>query len=277
MALDFELTAFKQGMEIKRYSPSTIQIYLSTVKMVLESLQYHENGFREKEFRTWLLNRVHKDHISQSHQKHLLACLRLFFRIVHHRDYDLSDLYPTRKEHRLPTVLSQQEVKQILGNTQNLKHKSILTAIYACGLRLSELLHLKITDIDSMRMILRIRQGKGKKDREVILSPNLLELLRNYWKKYRPTEWLFEGQKGGPYSARSVQAIFKEALSRANISKPATVHTLRHSFATHLVETGTDIRWVQDLLGHNSIKTTQIYTHLTDSAKRRIKSPLDLL
>lgn len=160
---------------------------------------------------------------------------------------------------------------------QNLKHKTIITAIYSAGLRISEAVNLKVNDIDSGRMVIRISGAKGYKDREVMLSEKLLVLLRAYYKKYKPTDWLFEGQKGGKYSTTSIQKVFKRALLKAKIPKNATVHTLRHSFATHLLENGTDIKFIQEFLGHNSIKTTQIYTHLSNSSKSTIKSPLDSL
>lgn len=165
----------------------------------------------------------------------------------------------------------------MLDACENIKHKAILTTIYSCGLRLSELVNLQIKDIDSMQMTVTIRQGKGNRDRVVVLSEKLLFLLRDYFVEHKPQEYLFEGKSGGKYSERSVQQVLKQTLTKANINKEGSVHTLRHSYATHLIEQGTDIRFVQELLGHKSIKTTLIYTHLTDAAKRKIKSPLDNL
>ncbi len=152
-----------------------------------------------------------------------------------------------------------------------------LLYLYSAGLRLGEVIELKVKDIDSKRMVIRITTAKGKKDRYVMLSNKLLSLLRDYYKEYRPKDYLFEGQKGDKYSARSIQAILKQALKKAKVTKKASVHTLRHSFATHLLESGTDIRIIQQLLGHNSIKTTQIYTQVSISKITEIKSPLDLL
>lgn len=165
----------------------------------------------------------------------------------------------------------------MLNSIQNIKHKAILLLIYSAGLRLSEVIEMKLTDIDSKRMLIRIAQSKGKKDRYIMLSNKLLIILREYYKEYRPKEYLFEGQKGGKYSARSVQAIFKEALIKSNINKKASVHILRHSFATHLLEAGTDIRMIQQLLGHCSIKTTQIYTQVSSSNIAKVISPYDSL
>jgi site-specific recombinase XerD len=161
--------------------------------------------------------------------------------------------------------------------TTNQKHKCIIKLLYGCGLRLSELLNLKITDIDSGNMVVHIQNSKGNKDRVVMLSNQLLQDLREYFLVYKPKEYLIEGQGGGIYSEKSVQNVVKDAAKRAGIKKQVTPHVLRHSFATHLLENGTDIRYIQQLLGHSSIKTTEIYTHITDISKSKIKSPLDYL
>ncbi len=182
-----------------------------------------------------------------------------------------------RSEKKLPTVLSEQEVGNLLNATENLKHKTILMLCYSAGLRLSELINMKIKDIDSSRMQVRIKQAKGKKDRYSLLSVKLLQVLREYFKKYKPKEWLFEGATGGLYSARSIQLIMHDATLKAGITKKVSVHTLRHSFATHLLENGTDLRYIQSLLGHESSKTTEVYTHITTKGFDQIKSPLDKL
>ena len=172
-------------------------------------------------------------------------------------------------------MLSKLEVKQIINCTNNLKHKTILSTIYSAGLRLSETINLKIADIDSERKLIYVRGGKGKKDRTTILSKELLPMLREYYKGYKPKVWLFEGLENGRYSKRSVQNIFKKSLQKSKISKIATVHSLRHSFATHLLEQGDDLRYIQKILGHRSSKTTEIYTHVTSVGLNKIKSPLD--
>jgi len=159
----------------------------------------------------------------------------------------------------------------------NLKHKCIISLAYSAGLRLGEVINLKLLDIDSKRNYIIVRQGKGKKDRYSLLSARVLELLRIYFKAYQPKEFLFEGQFGGPYSATSIHNILKAAVEKAGIKKRVTVHTLRHSFATHLLERGTDIRYIQELLGHQSSRTTEIYTHMTQKGLGKIKSPLDNL
>ena len=174
-------------------------------------------------------------------------------------------------------MLSEEEISSILKVTTNLKHKAILMTIYSAGLRISEAIKLKIKDIDSDRMQIRVEQSKGKKDRYTILSAKLLLVLREYFKEYIPKDYLFEGQKGEQYSDRSIQLILKDACAKAKITKKASVHTLRHSFATHLLEHGTDLRYIQSLLGQERSKTTEIYTHVTTKGFDQIKSPLDKL
>lgn len=182
-----------------------------------------------------------------------------------------------RKEKMLPEVLSEEEVVQLLNATENIKHKAILMTIYSAGLRISELINLQIKDIDSKRMQIRVEQAKGKKDRYTLLGKKTLEALRKYVSEYKPKEWLFEGRNAEKYSATSIKSILRESLVKVGIKKHITVHTLRHSFATHLLEGGTDIRYIQSLLGHSSGKTTEIYTHITTKGFDQIKSPLDKL
>jgi site-specific recombinase XerD len=178
---------------------------------------------------------------------------------------------------QLPIVLDREEVESLFAATKNLKHRAILMLIYSSGLRLTEAAHLKVTDIDSKRMLVRIKQGKGRKDRYTILSKAALEVLREYWEQYRPKEWLFEGGlPGRPLTGRSIQRILIKAKDIAKIKKPATVHTLRHSFATHLLEAGTDLYHIHLLLGHRSLNTTTIYLHVSRKELIRIVSPLDL-
>jgi integrase/recombinase XerD len=182
------------------------------------------------------------------------------------------------KEKTLPSVLSTEEVVEILKQTDNIKHKAILMTIYSAGLRISEAINLRIKDIDSDRMQIRVEQGKGRVDRYTLLSEKTVLILRQYFKQYRPSIWLFEGvKKGEQYSTRSIQSIFQSAVQKAGITKDVSVHTLRHSFATHLLENGTDLRYIQNLLGHANSKTTEVYTHITTKGFEQIKSPLDKL
>ncbi len=192
-----------------------------------------------------------------------------------HRQFHLTNSCIARYPMRLPEVLSIEEVTQILRVTGNLKHRAILTTIYLAGLRLNELADLKIADIDSKRMQIKVCQGKGKKDRVTLLSPCLLHILRQYFKAQKPKSWLFEGASGEQYSDRSVQNILKHSLAKTKNTKRATIHTLRHSFATHLLEQGIDLRYIQSLLGHTNSKTTEIYAHVT--TKGVVKSPFDSL
>lgn len=185
----------------------------------------------------------------------MVNAVKLFFQTVQDRRLDIEKIHRPKKSKTLPNVLSKEEVKAILEVHGNIKHRAMLSLIYACGLRRGELLHMKISDIDSKRNIVIIRQSKGKKDRIVPLSQKILEMLRDYFRAYKPMYWLFEGQTGEQYSEKSLQSVLKQALKKAGIRKPATLHWLRHSYATHLLENGTDLRYIQELLGHNSSKT----------------------
>ncbi|NMB38540.1 MAG: tyrosine-type recombinase/integrase [Firmicutes bacterium] len=183
-----------------------------------------------------------------------------------------------KKITRLPRVLSEREVAKLIGALTNLKHRTIMTVLYSAGLRVGEVVRLKAGDIDSSRMLILVSSGKGRKDRFSILSPVTLETLRQYYRVYRPQKWLFPGAKPGSHiTERTVQKVFVQAKDKAGIHKQATVHSLRHSFATHLLEAGTDLRYIQELLGPQSSKTTEIYTRVTSHDLRRIQSPLDRL
>jgi site-specific recombinase XerD len=180
-----------------------------------------------------------------------------------------------RKEHKLPKVISKEEVIAIIENTNNIKHRCIVEVLYSGGLRRSELINLKIKDIDSKRMVIRIEDAKGNKDKFTILSETLLKDLRKYFIEWKPKNYLFEGTANEKYTASSVAKIISKASLRAKIQQKVTPHMLRHSFATHLLENGTDLRYIQSLLGHSSTKTTEIYTHVATNIFRKIKNPLD--
>ena len=198
------------------------------------------------------------------------------FRIVQDKTIDIDKIHRPKKAKTLPNVLSKEEVKKMLEAPVNTKHKMMLCLIYSCGLRCGGLLALKPVHIDSKRNVLLIKNAKGQKDRIVPLSPKILEMLREYYKTYQLSVFLFEGQiKGNPYDARSLQQVLKQSLKRAGIQKPVTLHWLRHSYATHLLESGTDLRYIQGLLGHSSSKTTEIYTHVSTKSLQQIKSPFD--
>ena len=221
-------------------------------------------------------NYILKNNLSSSFQNQIVNAIKLYFRIVRETSIEIEKVHRPKREKVLPNVLSKEEVKRILLAHNNFKHKTMLSLIYSCGLRCGELLALQPVHIDSKRNIVLLKNSKGKKDRIVPLSPKILEMLREYYKLYKPKVFLFEGQtEGKPYDDRSLQQVLKQALKKANITKPVTLHWLRHSYATHLLESGTDLRYIQELLGHNSSKTTEIYTHVSTKNIQQIKSPFD--
>ncbi|MEG1022312.1 MAG: tyrosine-type recombinase/integrase [Myroides sp.] len=276
--MDKKIALFVQLLQVKRYSTSSIETYVNAFRQFLTHfINADVDLLNKKQIEHYINFMVTDRKISVSYQKQLVAAIKFWYQDVLGKKMQLDYLYPDRGEFKIPVVFSQAEVKLILENSENLKHKAILATVYSCGLRVSELTNLKITDIDSNTMTVTIRQSKGNRDRVVVLAEKLLVLLREYFKEYKPKDYLFEGRANGRYSERSVQQILKQILTKLKISKQGSVHSLRHSYATHLIEQGTDVRFVKDLLGHKSIKTTLIYTHLTDPAKRKIKSPLDNL
>lgn len=231
----------------------------------------------DEHIRQYLLYLVNVKKVSGSYQNQAVNAVKFYYEKVLGRPPKTYYLDLPRREHRLPLVLSEEEVAAILKKTDNIKHQAILSLIYSAGLRLGELLNLRIADIDIDREIVIIRNGKGNKDRTSLLSPKVLAMLKEYRRQYRPITWLFEGQPGEKYGRRSVQMIFQYALEKTGIKKKASIHTLRHSFATHLLEHGTSIRYIQELLGHRSVKTTEIYTHITRKGMDKIISPFDRL
>ena len=265
-------------LENRRYSESSIKSYCQAFR----EFMYHFSArnledITADEIKDFLNLKIRRDNISISYQNQLINAIKFYYEKVLNGERKLYMLDRPRKERRLPTVLSEEEVSQILKQISNLKHRAMLYLIYSAGLRMGELINLKITDILSDRKMILIRSGKGRKDRTTLLSDRVLPLLRLYYKAYLPKEYLFEGMDGGRYSSRSVQNVLKQAMARAGIRKKATIHTLRHSFATHLLEQGVDLRYIQTLLGHQSSKTTEIYTHVSTKALSNIKSPLDHL
>lgn len=270
------LEDFVQLLKIKRYSYNTISAYRNAIK---KFIVFH-NGINlenltKKDIELFINKQVINEGVSQSYQKQMVGAIKFLYNDLLRKNYDLFYLYPKRREHKLPEILSKTEIQLLISSFTNIKHKAIISTIYSAGLRLEECLNLKVIDIDSENNIIRVRSGKGNKDRNVLLSDKLIRILRNYYKIYRPTEYLFEGQNGGKYSASSVQSIMRTALKKNNIKKHATPHTLRHSFASHLLESGTDIRIIQEILGHNDIRTTQIYTHISSVNIKSVKSPFD--
>lgn len=259
-----------------RYSDRTIKNYKSHFEELINHYPTHEiDTIDERMIIAFCQFLVIERKVSSSYQNSAINAIKFYYERVLGGQRKFYSLNRPNKEKSLPNVLSLEEVTNILKVTTNVKHNAILTTIYSAGLRVGEAINLKIKDIDSNRMQIRVEQSKGKKDRYTLLSPKTLAILRNYVKTYHPHEYLFEGIEGGQYSVRSIQAFFAEACKKACITKKVSVHTLRHSFATHLLEKGTDLRYIQMLLGHESSKTTEIYTHMTTKGFDQIVSPFD--
>lgn len=273
----FHLQKFKNHLQSKRYSENTIRTYSDALRSFLV---FHNQksliDINNDDVILYNNEYILKNKLSGSYQNQIVNAIKLYFKTIQQKNLDIEKVHRPRREKLLPNVLSKEEIKAILEAHNNIKHKAMLSMIYSCGLRRSELLNLKPANIDSKRNIVIIKQSKGKKDRITPLSPKILDLLREYYKLYKPTKYLFEGQTSGTvYSEQSLQSVLKQALQKANIKKPVTLHWLRHSYATHLLESGTDLRYIQELLGHNSSKTTEIYTHVSTKSLQQIKSPFD--
>lgn len=272
------LKRMEEHLQLKNYSKNTIKDYVSNFKSFI--LYYHQRDPRDIQYDDiyhYLLYLVNKRKVSVSCQNQAINAIKYFYEKLEKRERATYYMERPKKPWLLPSVLSEAEVGSILSGTENIKHRAILATIYSAGLRRSELINLKVTDILYDRKQLLIRGGKGKKDRVSLLSQKLTELLAGYFERYKPGTWLFEGPGGAQYSAGSMQKIFRRACEKAGIHRKVSLHALRHSFATHLLEKGTDIRYIQALLGHESIKTTQRYTHITQNGMDHLKSPLDNL
>lgn len=271
------MNQFARWMEHRRYSDSTINSYIDTLSIFLR-FHYPKNPAKilPVDFISFVNEYILPNKLSYTFQNQLINSAKLFFREIVKSPMDVETLARPRREHKLPNVLSKQEVKAILSAPTNLKHRAILSLIYACGLRRCELLNLTLENVDSSRGFLIIIQSKGKKDRLIPISQKIINMLREYYIAYKPKVWLFEGHpKGTQYSETSLAKLLKKSCQAAKITRPVTLHWLRHSYATHLLEAGTDLRYIQELLGHNSSKTTEIYTHVSDNSLKKIKSPFD--
>ena len=270
------IQTFIRYLNSKRYSSNTIKVYSDSMSTFLRYFSMKDiTAISNDDLIDFNNNYILKNNFSSSFQNQVVNAVKLYFSAIQHKKIDVELIHRPRREKVLPNVLSKEEIKAILDAPYNLKHRAMLAMIYSCGLRRGELLSLTKFDIDSKRMVVIIRMAKGKKDRIVPLSPKILSLLRDYYKSYNPKEFLFEGQGGGKYSEKSLENVFKQSLLKANNKKPVTLHWLRHSYATHLLESGTDLRYIQDLLGHKSSKTTEIYTHVSTKNIQNIRSPFD--
>ncbi len=272
------LAAMQRKLEIARYSTNTIDTYLNATKLFFQHYpKKNPKDISAADIEAYQHELASTRKVSNSYLNQVVNAVRYYYKDVLGDAYRVKFIERPRGERKLPKVLSEQEVAAILKAPTNLKHRCILMLIYSAGLRLGELIALERTDIIPERKQVLIRGGKGGKDRVSLLSERLLKLLDEYLVAYTPRHFLFEGPNGARYSDTSVQQIFKHAKQKAGITAPATVHTLRHSFATHLLENGTDLRYIQTLLGHSSSKTTEIYTHVSTKAIGKIRSPLDNL
>jgi integrase/recombinase XerD len=263
-------------LQLRGLTPKTQKIYLREVSKYAKHFNKSPEELGEKELREYLLYLLNERKLSEGTYRFYYSGLKFLYKHTLKREWIVEKIKCPKRKKTLPVVLDLSEVKALLSVVENLKHRAILTLTYTAGLRISETARLKITDIDSKRMMVWVQQGKGGKDRYTILSQTALECLRQYWRKYHPKEWLFEGQKEGTHICISaIRQIFLDAKKRAGITKPASPHTLRHSFATHLIEAGTSLHHVQLLLGHCCPTTTTVYLHVSRTNLSQVTSPLD--
>ncbi len=270
-----QLKEVERYMESRRYAPASIKSYMGMLKrFILDTGLTDFQLLKEDDIRQYNIRLVRDQKVSFSHQNQWVNAVKVMLHVVR-TSIDLGVIERPIRRQKLPLVLSRNEVADLIMCTKNLKHRFLLSFLYGTGLRIGELINLKISDIDGDRKMVFVRAGKGLKDRMVPVGDGLLHQAREYYKAYQPKVYLIEGQDGGQYTARSAQQVMKQALSRAGIQKEATLHTLRHSFATHTMESGTDIRYIQAILGHSNPKTTMIYTHVSEAAMGRIRSPIE--
>jgi integrase/recombinase XerD len=267
-----------EELQRRNYSSRTIRLYLRHVAEFAKHFHRSPDQLGAEDIRQYQLFLIQEKKLAWSSYNQIVCALRFFYAKTLKRVFLLQEIPFPRMEQRLPTILSREEVARILTVPPHLKTRAMLMTIYAAGLRRSEVAHLRVNDIDSARMTITVRQGKGQKDRLVMLSPLLLQTLRQYWRHNKPKQWLFPGENPDqPISDNDIFGVFHNAVRRAGITKKVSPHSLRHSFATHLLESGTDLRTIQILLGHRSLKTTARYLHVSQQHVRATASPLDAL
>ncbi|MCU0450993.1 MAG: site-specific integrase [Bernardetiaceae bacterium] len=272
------LQRFIETLQLKAYSPSTIRTYRNEFAQLLALLKgVPVDTLNAERLRSYFLYCTNELKLAENTLHSRINAVKFYFEQVLGREKFFFDIPRPQKPSILPKAISPRDVKKLFEVTTNPKHNLMLKLCYGMGLRVSEIVNLKVTDIDSGSMQVLIARSKGKKDRYVNLPETILDQLRTYYKEYRPKIYLFEGQYGSQYSTRSAQAVFKNALKKAKVNKNVGIHSLRHSYATHLLEAGTDIRFIQELLGHHDLKTTMRYTHVGEKNIKNIKSPLDKL
>ena len=271
-----KINQFSRWLRQKRYSDNTVDTYTALIRaFIIFFRKRNLKDITNEDIIAYNHDFIVRNNYSIAYQRQLVSALKQFFLQVEDRKLDINDLEYPRKEIKLPAVFSKAEIRAIIGTIRNIKHRTAISLLYGAGLRISELLNLRIKDIDSDRHILNIHGAKGRKDRMVNLSDKMIEMLRIYYQAYRPKEFVFEGQNGGRYSSNSCRMVLQRAMKAAGIKKDASLHTLRHSYATHLHENGTDIHIIQALLGHKSVRTTEIYTHISNKEITEIRSPFD--
>lgn len=268
-----------EDMLLRNLSPETQRAYIGQISLLARHFRKSPDLLGPDEIRAYQLYMAQEKHLSASSILVAIAAIRFLYKVTLKRDWNVEEVVPTcRKPQKLPIILSQEEVSRFLGAIENLKHRVVLTVCYAAGLRISEAVRLTPRAIDSQRMVIRVEAGKGRKDRYVMLSPRLLDILRDYWHQVRPKGWLFPGDlPGQPITAGAVEDVCRKVRDQANFTKPVTPHSLRHAFAVHLLESGTDVRTIQLLLGHRSLATTARYLRLATSKVCATASPLDVL
>jgi integrase/recombinase XerD len=268
-----------EDMQIRNLSPQTQDSYVQQISQFARYFGKSPAELLPEDIRTYQVYLTNEKRLASSSILIAVSAIRFLFKVTLKREWDLGEVVPTcKKPQRLPTILSPEEVVQFLDCVPGIKHRMILTTCYAAGLRISEAVRLKPYAIDSKRMVIRVEQGKGQKDRYVMLSPKLLQTLRDYWRAVRSTDWLFPGERPGePITRCAVERVCQSARRLAGIAKPVTPHSLRHAFAVHLLESGTDVRTIQLLLGHRSLATTARYLRIATNKVCSTSSPLDLL
>lgn len=276
------MTLLRQSMledlRIRNYAPATVECYVRSVAEFAKHFNKSPELLGPEEIRSWQLYLLNEKRVRISSYIQAVCALRFFYRYTLNRKIDIERIPLPRHEKKLPVILSKEEVKALLNAPKNLGHRAILATLYGAGLRVSELINLKVRDLDRDRKVIWVRGGKGHKDRQVMLSDTLRDVLAAYWLWKRPTEWLFPSRKAGcPLARGSVFGICRKAARRAGIAKPVHPHSLRHAFATHLLDDGVNLLVIQTLLGHAHLKTTSRYLHVADSTIRSTRSPLELL
>ncbi|SCY07409.1 Site-specific recombinase XerD [Nonlabens sp. Hel1_33_55] len=270
---------FAEILAIKRYSPNTVTAYVGLLISLHKFMNPHTplQEYDDFQINKKIIEFIKARGIAPATQRQIIAALRLYYREMCGREINLDQVTPATRSSKLPVILNTSEIKAILQSPKNLKHKAMLYTVYGLGLRSGELIHLKITDFDKKRKSIHLKNAKGGKDRIIPYPDSLKPILTQYYQEYQPSTYVFPGQKGQRYSAQSLRKVFQNACKTAGIHKTVTLHSLRHAYATHLMDSGTDLRMIQKLLGHKDIKTTLIYTHVTQRSMQQVRSPLDFL